>query len=391
MDNYYEVPEFSAKDIRKMARRSLRGKWTRALVPMIIIMALTVVPELLQYGWLIFNSKIDWNNTQSIIDYINSGSGGGGVLSNVMTAVAFFIAGPLAVSACALSLRILRNEDFSAGIVLTGFYKFFQSFFVYVLVWIFSMLWSLITVFPGAAVFAVAASRGNTAVMMLGLLVLIVAVIGYIYLILRYTQSYFIAADNRDLPATQSVAYSVTLMKGRAGRYFLLQLSFIGWAVLASIPFAAGVVFYALGADNSSLVMKISGIGLIIIGIITIAMLEVYIYTANAVFYSAVSGNFGISRPAPADYSGESPAYTGELPDSGTSSEDKDFAEESLLQDKENESGSSDAQIGSELEYNEEVGGAENETVAPESSETHADGDSFADGDEESVDEKQNT
>ena len=97
MDNYYEVPEFSAKDIRKMARRSLRGKWTRALVPMIIIMALTVVPELLQYGWLIFNSKIDWNNTQSIIDYINSGSGGGGVLSNVMTAVAFFIAGPLAV------------------------------------------------------------------------------------------------------------------------------------------------------------------------------------------------------------------------------------------------------------------------------------------------------
>ncbi|MGI6206391.1 MAG: DUF975 family protein [Anaerovoracaceae bacterium] len=301
MQNYYEVPEFSASDMRRIARRSLNGKWSLALIPMLIIMAIVIIPELLQYGWLMSDSGIDWTNSESVAAYLQSGgqSGGVSVMSNILGAVSFVITGSLSVSMCLLSIKILRNEEFSPAIAFSGFKKFFQSFFVYVQIWIFSMLWALITVLPGIIVFGVAAAAGGAGFVMIGTIVLIAAIIGYVFLILRYAMAFFIAADNRDLPATQSVAYSVTLMKGRAGKYFLLQLSFIGWTILAVIPLTVGMIFCVFGQQNSSMAQMISGVGLMAVGLVTTSLVQVYINTTDAVFYSAVSGNFGISRTEP--------------------------------------------------------------------------------------------
>lgn len=330
MYDHYEVPEFTARETRLMARRALNGKWGRGLLPMLIIIALLVIPELLEYGTLMFGSGIDWTDPDSLMKYLQSSSEGRtGVLPDIMAAAAFFITGPLSVSAGALSLRILRNEGFTTETAFTGFKRYFQSFFVYVQVWIFSMLWSLITVLPGTAVLTAAALKGSPVLLAAGVLVFVACLVGYIYLILRYSMSYFIAADNRELPATQAVAYSVTLMKGRAGKYFLLQLSFIGWVILASLPMAAGIAFFASGIQSESIPLKVAGIGLAIIGIVAITLLELYMYTANAVFYSAVSGNFGIARPAASaeavqDYTEEIPEEKVQLPEDAMISEENE-------------------------------------------------------------------
>ena len=53
----------------------------------------------------------------------------------------------------------------------------------------------------------------------------------------------FIAIDKPDLSTQDSVMESERLMKGNRGKLFVLQLSFIGWAILATFTFGIGFLW----------------------------------------------------------------------------------------------------------------------------------------------------
>lgn len=79
---------------------------------------------------------------------------------------------------------------------------------------------------------------------------IIVAVIlylaGIVYGIARgllYSLSYYICFDNPTLSTKDCVQRSEDLMKGHRGDLFLTELSFIGWAILAVIPFGIGILW----------------------------------------------------------------------------------------------------------------------------------------------------
>lgn len=57
---------------------------------------------------------------------------------------------------------------------------------------------------------------------------------------LLYVLSYYIAYDNPEMTAKDAVQKSEDLMKGNRWKFFVLQLSFIGWAILACITFGIG-------------------------------------------------------------------------------------------------------------------------------------------------------
>lgn len=58
---------------------------------------------------------------------------------------------------------------------------------------------------------------------------------------LLYALTYYIAYDNPEMSAKDAVQRSEDLMRGNRGKLFVLQLSFIGWAILAVIPFGIGM------------------------------------------------------------------------------------------------------------------------------------------------------
>lgn len=60
-----------------------------------------------------------------------------------------------------------------------------------------------------------------------------------------YQIAYFIAVDNADLTAKEAVEKSQELMAGNRAKLFWLELSFIGWAILATIPFCIGYLWLA--------------------------------------------------------------------------------------------------------------------------------------------------
>lgn len=312
MQQYYQVPELKNVDIRRLARRSLKGKWTAAMIPMLVITTALVLPALIQYQDL-FSSGIlnaaSVQDLQNVMEQLQQRQSG--FLYSFLSFFSFLCTGAFTLAAAALSVRILRKEPIFPRIAFVGFRQFIQAFLVDFLTTVFTFLWSLVTILPGTVVLLLCS--GSAVLSLIGSIVFAVAVIGYVFLILRYTLSFFIAQDNGTLPALHAIRYSVTLMKGRIWKFFSLQITFIGWILLASVPMVAGIMFLSASSRIDSVMMKVIAVFLILIGMVTVSMVQLYVNTADAVFYSAVSGNFGIAGSSSANENEE--ALSPELPE----------------------------------------------------------------------------
>ena len=60
---------------------------------------------------------------------------------------------------------------------------------------------------------------------------------------LLLSQAYFILADQKTISGFRAIQISWSLMKGNKKKLFLLQLSFIGWAILSVFTFFIGLLF----------------------------------------------------------------------------------------------------------------------------------------------------
>ena len=92
-------------------------------------------------------------------------------------------------------------------------------------------------------VFTALATTGNSVFLVLMVFAIISCVIGYIWAIVRsfsLVLAYYIAYDEPDLSAYECCKKSIEKMKGNRGNYFVLSLSFIGWAFLAVLTLGIG-------------------------------------------------------------------------------------------------------------------------------------------------------
>ena len=72
---------------------------------------------------------------------------------------------------------------------------------------------------------------------------LIIIFVPITILILLLSQVYFILADQKTKSASEAIKMSWNIMKGKKMKLFLLQLSFIGWAILSVFTFFIGLLF----------------------------------------------------------------------------------------------------------------------------------------------------
>lgn len=85
---------------------------------------------------------------------------------------------------------------------------------------------------------------GNTGI--LALLAIVLFVFAAIMLVIKsfaYTLIYYILYKKPELSAAEIVAESERLMDGHKWKYFVLNLSFIGWAILSAFTFGIGMFF----------------------------------------------------------------------------------------------------------------------------------------------------
>ena len=102
------------------------------------------------------------------------------------------------------TLRTIDGQGASYWNLFDGFGMFFRIVWLYILVGIFTFLWTLLFLFPGIIAFY------------------------------RYRMAVYLLLEHPEMSAMDCIRESKRLMKGHKWELFVFDLSFIGWALLIS-------------------------------------------------------------------------------------------------------------------------------------------------------------
>lgn len=105
------------------------------------------------------------------------------------------------------AMKVSRGEECGAADLFYCFSQFGRFFLAYLLMGIFTILWSCLLIVPG------------------------------IIAMYSYTQVIYLMLDDPTLTPMQAIRRSKELMRGHKWEYFVLQLSFYGWALLSAVTF----------------------------------------------------------------------------------------------------------------------------------------------------------
>ena len=104
-------------------------------------------------------------------------------------------------------LKLSHNEEVTYKELFSKVNMFLPCIAIAILVWIFTFLWSLLFVIPG------------------------------IIAALSYSLVFYVKLDNPELSPTEVIKKSKQMMKGHKWDLFVLELSFLGWAILGVFTF----------------------------------------------------------------------------------------------------------------------------------------------------------
>lgn len=211
----------SSKELKQQAKDSLKGRWGQAvllnLVPTLITIALIMIIAI-PTALLLAHTYNDPVAVQDMANNTNGGaaSSGGGIVSGIISAL--FMSG-----ISWTYLDILRGTKSTIEPFKDAFRGFTGLFLggvilLAILISIFTTLWALLFVIPG------------------------------IIKSYSYSQSYFIYYDviteTGEKPGVlNTITASRKLMDGYKGKLFWLDLSFIGWHILAMLTAGIGYLW----------------------------------------------------------------------------------------------------------------------------------------------------
>ena len=318
-----KIPTSSIGEIRRMAKKQLKGKWFRLIPPVFIYVLLFIIPSIIFLLLLVdftFDSRTDIvseidTTTASAADIFHSMITCPSLSADLTPrmilwlTILFYISsvcGSFHISFSDLSLRILRNENFSVGTIFSGFRHFNKAFAAGIEILFRSCCWFMLFLLLNIFSMLICIHfNDSTGIIIAGIIFLSLLSAEIIFLT-GYQITYFIAVDDEGKNRIEleigfeSVSESVRLMKGNRFVYCLLHLSFLPWFVLLLLPTGlTGGAIYMLNSaiSGTSVFLLISMI--IVFGMISLTgsiFLMIYRKTASAVFYSGITGNFRITE-----------------------------------------------------------------------------------------------
>jgi len=290
--NMYNTPPqvsamFTSRQIRQMAKHKLQGKWKKAVPVFAIYLLIANLPAII-LALLGYSTAIEITPemlTGEVMPVVPS-------FGWILTVYSFITAGALSVSLSTVSLNIIRDEDFGIGTLGRGFQMFGQSIKTFLLIMLYSFLWSMIFMAVPMIIMVLGAMMSSSFIMMLGGGAMVFCSIAAVIYIMRYQLSYYVASDNPGMKASFALANSSRLMRGNILNFIILNITFFGWALLAAIPeMLCGYCFTQYFA-NKGIMWMIIAVASMLIALVAYALFSAYLQSACAVFYSAASGFF---------------------------------------------------------------------------------------------------
>ena len=267
------------KEIRYLARMALNGLWWKAFLGVVIYQLLVVaVPTVIdlifpgtriEYTYPLSEYGLDYPELGMLEDYKVS-------FSTVSYVYRLLLAGPFVIGFSRFIFLIVRRGEIAYGTLLDGFQIFIKAFLVQIMVALITAAWTLPAIIVGS--FLIIISPLMSIVAMIGTFA--VGVWAY----LRYAMATYYLADNSNLGVMECIRLSKTSMQGNKGNLFGLIISFIGWAIVASL--LQGVIAMLIPASGEVLGA--------IVGFISSApnfLLLLYLTTSEVFFYELLTGH----------------------------------------------------------------------------------------------------
>lgn len=217
-----------ASEIRKEAREALNGKWGKAVCIILAYLALSFV-----------------------VGFVEGLVGEGTTLYYIIDLAYLVISIPLSFGLIISFMKLKRGEEVKAfDFFKDGFSRFGKSWGIWFHTFV-RLLLPIVCLFLIVMVMAFLsgffAGFGNinlsTVLTILTVVTYIATIVYIVSRALLYAIAYNIGYDNPELSSKACVLKSEALMKGNRGSYFLLELSFIGWAILACLTLGIGMLW----------------------------------------------------------------------------------------------------------------------------------------------------
>ena len=215
-----------AADFRASAREALRGRWGIAVLAGLLATILGGVisqgPELtFSYDGYGLNANLQlagqtvysWGGSPSpIVGALLAGGVFYLLLVGLVLAALFFTLGSVVgVGYARFNLDLLGGERPAVETLFAYFPYWKTTALTRLLQTLYVLLWSLLLIVPG------------------------------IMAAYSYAMTEFLLADDPDLTPSEALAQSKAMMYGNRWRLFCLQISFIGWSILANITVIGGI------------------------------------------------------------------------------------------------------------------------------------------------------
>ena len=250
----------SAYNLRFLGRRALAGNWLEATMVVVIFILCVQVP-------VIFIDSFFGKNI--VLDYSVAGYEWGvnvGRTSPVSGIFTLLVTGAFVLGISRFFLALIRRKKHSTGQVFSGFEHFGKAFLLMFLYSLFIFLWSLLLIVPG------------------------------IIAAFRYSQAFYILADSPEKGVMECISLSKEMMRDNKFKLFCVDLSFIGWLLLAAVP--SGVVSGVLAATSAGESVFFAGdsMGYFLFSIIILAasiptyIVVAYMTATQTVFYEMLNG-----------------------------------------------------------------------------------------------------
>lgn len=219
-------------DIRKSARENLSGKWGKGVLITLIFFLFEL-----------------------IVNFIGSFIEDIAFLSFIFNIAIVIISIPISFGLIISFMKLKKGEDVQCYEFFTfGFSNFKRAWKIagnmILKMWLPILLYILATF---ALVFSIAFGAVASAMSSSSSFVIVATILGialfiaaFVYLFinaLSYSLVYIVAFDNESMAEKEVVEESKKLMNGNKGKFVLLQLSFIGWAILSAFTLYIGLLW----------------------------------------------------------------------------------------------------------------------------------------------------
>lgn len=190
--------------IKQLARTSLKGHWGLTVgLTFLVFLITSLIPWFVE---VLFSGGFSNWFTQEQPSLAADAA-------NIIIAILII---PLSISVYWFYLSLVRAEGPEISHLFSVYYDsktFFKLIGLAFVMGIFVFLWSLLLIIPG------------------------------IIKSISYSQAYFLIKDHPEYTILEAITESKKRMNGHKAKYFLLQLSFIGWAILSLFTLGIGFLW----------------------------------------------------------------------------------------------------------------------------------------------------